>query len=437
MDYINIPERRGTSPKLHQWVRHTRTHWLRVLAALAVVLFLYRFILSSSPNIDLGLGPFGSASYKDQFAGVGRLNRMAPNSPLRAQLAHAFPYNAKASIPKSIFQTWKVGPEDNAFPRSLKAPFESWTKKNPNHVHTLIPDALLDAFVEQEFANVPSVVEAWHLLPKIILKADFFRYLVVFARGGVYSDTDTFCLKPIDEWALYQEEYRGSRDKYVKGSRFGAVDRVPHVGIAPSDPLDAQDTTVGLVIGIEADPDRPDWAEWYARRIQFVQWTLMGKRGHPLLRELIARIVEETLRRRKMGTLNKIEGKDWGGDVMHWTGPGVFTDVALDYMNNVQSPSYGTGFGVGSTYWVKNRLWGKGKQVDEKGMPLHEKEMAVNWETFTGMSRPGMVDDVMVLPITGFSPGVGQMGARKETDPLAFVRHTFSGTWKPEEERMH
>ena len=55
----------------------------------------------------------------------------------------------------------------------------------------------------------------------------------------------------------------------------------------------------GLVVGIEADPDRPDWADWYARRIQFCQWTIQLKRGHPMLRELIAKITDITLTRHK------------------------------------------------------------------------------------------------------------------------------------------
>lgn len=44
-------------------------------------------------------------------------------------------------------------------------------------------------------------------MPKSILKADFFRYLILFARGGVYTDIDTVSLKPIDEWISNNEKY--------------------------------------------------------------------------------------------------------------------------------------------------------------------------------------------------------------------------------------
>jgi mannosyltransferase OCH1-like enzyme len=51
---------------------------------------------------------------------------------------------------------------------------------------------------------------------------------------------------------------------------------------------------IGLIVGIEADPDRDDWHDWYSRRLQFCQWTLVSKPGHPILREDIevCRVVE-------------------------------------------------------------------------------------------------------------------------------------------------
>ena len=51
----------------------------------------------------------------------------------------------------------------------------------------------------------------------------------------------------------------------------------------------------------------------------------------------------------------------------------------------------------------------------------------VTWETFTGMEVAKKVGDVVVLPITSFSPGVQQMGAKEPDDPMAFVKHDFEG----------
>src|SRR5690606_38373108 len=115
------------------------------------------------------------------------------------------------------------------------------------------------------------------------------------ARGGIYADIDTQALQPATEWISSQ--------------------------FKPS--------SVGLVIGIEADPDRPDWAQWYSRRIQFCQWTIQSKPGHPVLREIVANITMETLERKKKGILKKKLDK-----VVDWTGPAVWTDTIFDYFNN-------------------------------------------------------------------------------------------------------
>jgi alpha 1,6-mannosyltransferase len=51
----------------------------------------------------------------------------------------------------------------------------------------------------------------------------------------------------------------------------------------------------------------------------------------------------------------------------------------------------------------------------------------ITWENFTGMKAPKKVGDVIVLPITSFSPGIKTMGAGEDDDPMAFVKHNFEG----------
>lgn len=45
----------------------------------------------------------------------------------------------------------------------------------------------------------------------------------------------------------------------------------------------------------------------------------------------------------------------------------------------------------------------------------------------SGLEDRKVVGDVLILPITSFSPGVGHMGSKNVGDPLAFVRHRFLG----------
>lgn len=308
-----------------------------------------------------------------------RRARLPLVSTLRQQLAFQFPYEPNKPFQKNIWQTWKVDLLLEKFPSKYRDFQKTWPTVNPDYKHQVLPDEACEELVNQLFSVVPDVAHAYNIMPKSILKADFFRYLILFARGGVYSDIDTVSLKPIDSWMSANDTLYGK----------------------PNNP--------GLVVGIEADPDRPDWADWYARRIQFCQWTIQAKKGHPMLREIVALITEITIERESKHQLNKVLGKDEGGDVMVWTGPGIWTDSVFAYMNNVLQPS--ENFAA--------------KKVDE----------IVSWETFTGMDMPIAVDDVLVLPITSFSPDVNQMGAGSLSSPMAYAKHMFAGSWKPEDER--
>jgi alpha 1,6-mannosyltransferase len=248
----------------------------------------------------------------------------------------------------------------------------------------VITDQLALHLIKHLYSAVPDVLEAYLAMPMPILKADFFRYLILLARGGIYADIDTIALQP-------------------------AVDWIPSVFDVKS---------VGLVIGIEADPDRPDWAEWYSRRIQFCQWTIQSKPGHPVLLDIVSKITTETLRRKHAGIL-----KANHDSVVEWTGPAVWTDSIFSYFNN---PEY----------------------FDMATSPGN-----ITFKDFTGMTVHKLVGDVVVLPITSFSPGIGHSGAGEVEDPMAYVKHEFegwlmfrflgsytndclTGSWKPESERM-
>lgn len=273
------------------------------------------------------------------------------------KLAYAYPYDIQTKFPGFIWQTWKHAPGDSQF--QFRDQESSWTQQHPGFVHEVITDDVAVSVLRLFYASVPEVLEAYDALPLPVLKADFFRYLILCARGGIYSDIDTSAIRSALDW------------------------------IPPSIPRE----TVGLVIGIEADPDRPDWAKWYSRRIQFCQWTIQAKRGHPVLRNIIAHITNETLAMKRAGTLSKFLGKN----VVDLTGPAVWTDTIMDYLND---PHY---FDMASS---------KGK---------------IDYHNFTGMVKSKRVGDVVILPITSFSPGVGQMGAGEPDDEWAFVKHDFEG----------
>jgi alpha 1,6-mannosyltransferase len=280
------------------------------------------------------------------------------SKPLREQLEYQFPYDPSSKFPAYIWQTWKTAPSSSAFNSDFREPEASWTILHPSFIHEVISDAVAPHLMKHLYASLPEVLEAYEALPMPVLKADFFRYLILLARGGIYSDIDTTALKTATEWVPSTV----SRESY------------------------------GMVVGIEADPDREDWADWYSRRIQFCQWTIQSKPGHPILREIVANITEETLKRKANGTLKK----DVNG-IVEFTGPAIWTDTVFKFFNDPEYFDMSTGNGN------------------------------ITWRQFTGMTSAKKVGDVIVLPITSFSPGVRQMGAGEPDDPMAFVKHHFEG----------
>ena len=280
---------------------------------------------------------------------------------LREQLQYQYPYDLEGKFPAYIWQTWKYTPASGEFADSFRGAEASWTEKHPGFVHEVVTDEAAVYLMRHLYASVPEVVEAYKALPLPVLKADFFRYLILLARGGIYSDIDTTALQSTTEWL----------------------------------PKEVPRSSVGLIVGIEADADRPDWDKWFSRRVQFCQWTIQAKPGHPVLRDIVATITQDTLRMKKQGILRN---KKMDKSIVEFTGPAVFTDAVFRYLNN---PEF--------------------FKMDGKN---------ITWEAFTGIEAPKKVGDVIVLPITSFSPGVQQMGAKEPDDPMAFVKHEFEGMYE-------
>jgi alpha 1,6-mannosyltransferase len=340
-----------------------------VLAALCLTAFiLLRRSHSSAPDV-LPVTSNGAKSHKSSTTAAIKAGSILQDSGVPPQkaiqdmsrmslydkLAYQFPYDMQSKFPAYIWQTWKWTPASGEF--TFREQEATWTELHPNWVHEVITDDVAAHLLRLFYASVPEVLEAYAALPQPVLKADFFRYLILLARGGIYSDIDTFALKSAIEWIPEQ---------------------VPQ-------------ESLGLVVGIEADPDRPDWKDWYSRRIQFCQWTIQSKPGHPALRDIVTRITKETLKRKAEGVFVTKEKS-----VVEFTGPAVWTDTVFDYMND-------------------RRFFDMSKGDN------------ITYKEFTGMDAPKKVGDVLVLPITSFSPGVGQMGAKDYDDPMAYVRHDFEG----------
>jgi len=271
-------------------------------------------------------------------------------------------------VPKKIWQTHKD--------KSLVAD-EMWMVQ-PGYEYTHLDNEEADAWVEKWFKG-SEIATVWNKLDIGILKSDFFRYLVLLIEGGIYSDMDTILLRPIPYW--------GNNPDLVKGTT------------KPTGPP-------SLFVGVEADVgERADWHSWWSRPLQIVQWTIASAPHHPVLLDAVRRVHNTTMVMDNWRHSHGSKGTEADGDairvllgekgswmsVMEWTGPGIFTDSVFRYL------------------------------AVQHGMM---------WPAAKNLRRPLRAQDIVVLPVTAFSPGVGIFGSEEPEDEQALVHHLFAGTWK-------
>ncbi|GAA6030087.1 hypothetical protein JCM8097_009249 [Rhodosporidiobolus ruineniae] len=295
-----------------------------------------------------------------------------------------------AEIPKTI---WQTAPDQRYF-ELKEGTTNTWLNAHPGWNHTLHDNAAADEWVRTRFSlsaegggegekkKERGVVAAWdRFATPAVLRSDFWRYLVLAVEGGVYADTDVECLKPVERWG---------EDPSWEGKR-------PDTYTPPS-----------LIVGIEADVgSRHDWHDFWPRPLQISQWTMAAARGHPIMLDAVRRIVEIAV----------LPEEEQPRSVMEKTGPGVFTDSVLSYLLAQYRKPWGTLRGLGLDGW-RFRASIDAPEVLQRRRTRNGKEEEERW------------GDVKVLSITGFSPGVGHMGAQGRSSPGAMAAHQFAGSWR-------
>ncbi|KAL9125657.1 MAG: hypothetical protein Q9175_008042 [Cornicularia normoerica] len=232
----------------------------------------------------------------------------SPFHTLSQAVSHKSAILAGQEIPQKVWQTWHtsailLGEEERERART-------WQDKNPHYRYELLTDHGAESYVLHHFAHDPLIRDTFLNLTDKILRADFMRYLVLAAEGGVYADLDVVCQEPIDTWI----------------------------------PRDFQGKT-GVVIGVENDrlPVKNDADLYYDYR-KYIwginNWTFMCKAHHPFMRfvaESVARNLLEMARKqyRTLGTM-RLSYKE----VIDSTGPRAFTDALLAYASRVTGKKF-------------------------------------------------------------------------------------------------
>lgn len=204
----------------------------------------------------------------------------------------AHSHSHSQTIPKKLW--YKTGP------KGLSDQSELWLReclhKNPFHDTQIMTDETGDEFVTTNYAHRPDIVSTYLDLQIPILKADFLRYLLLFAEGGVWSDLDVSCEVPIAEYVPRE---------------FGDV---------------------GLVVGWEFDVG---WGDSFIR--QFASWTIMARAGCVHLGVVIEEIVQAVGEKARMGGVG-VDGLtiEMAGDIIDLTGPRRLTRGVLRSLEMVR-----------------------------------------------------------------------------------------------------
>ncbi|PTB63451.1 glycosyltransferase family 32 protein [Trichoderma citrinoviride] len=173
----------------------------------------------------------------------------------------------------------------------------SWLAMNPDWQYTLIGQKGGDDFVNGHFGAHSRIAQVYHNLTNVGMKSDLLRYLVLGVQGGVYTDTDTVALKPVDAWIPAAAR---SRARLVVGIEFDRRDGGPWADI-------------------------PHW-------LQFCQWTIAAAPGHPVFSKMVDRVL------RSLDDLSAAHGLPVGQlhpesfEVMNSTGPAAWTDVVFEQL---------------------------------------------------------------------------------------------------------
>lgn len=350
---------------------------------------------------------------------------------LERRLTSKFSSQDEMPIEKHIWQSWKTREK---LGKEFKENTQLWAASTDYNYHFLDDDQALD-FVEKYYAEFPEVIHAYRILPRKVLRADFFRYLVVLAQGGIYADIDTRLNVPVDAW--------------LKDAQIARIAREYGISMA----------NISAIIGVEDECDCWGWRAIFTRRLQFCQWTFAAKRGHPIFVDLVSKITHLTLNNydassglltfpkgyKGMGNTatvyNMTEGSNsWYEGILEWTGPGPFTDSIFHYLNTYYA-TYFKDLLEGSDNVVscssdKQCFIDPNKPLDiisnlqyppphgDKLLGRKLPRQPLGWENFTMIEEPILVGSVVILPKKYFNQ-------KHATDPTEnYVEHGFKGTWK-------
>ena len=219
-------------------------------------------------------------------------------------------------IPKYIWQTMKEIP-----PTWPPFYISGILKKNPKHLLFVMNDTDVDHFMTTVFADTSLLWTYRKINPKLgAMKADIWRYAVLYIFGGVYIDTDSSFDLALDTWLK-------PGDGFV---------------VAPenNDYAECYHPNFYLHSGLTASGNSKFLSTLPFDKRKLVQWLLISRPRHPVmleaLRNIVAIVTQLYLRQPLMADPSSL-----GKNVVCSTGSFV-TNLLLTYLIIVTRPTPNT-----------------------------------------------------------------------------------------------
>ncbi|MEO6719450.1 MAG: glycosyltransferase [Ferruginibacter sp.] len=162
------------------------------------------------------------------------------------------------AIPKVIYQTFKT----NKLPWLTKIHINKFRKKNSSYRYEFYDDAAIETFLEEAYGD--EILKLYKRINIGAAKADFFRYAILYKKGGVYLDIDSLIKKNLDG--------------LIKPDDEAIIAREGHPGL-------------------------------------YAQWALIYNAGHPFLAKTMEKVIDNLQQNR------------FPHDVHKMTGPTVYTEA--------------------------------------------------------------------------------------------------------------
>ena len=154
-------------------------------------------------------------------------------------------------IPKNIIQVYF--PDKNDLPKEINENIEKLKKMNPNWSYFLYDDYDIEEYIEKSYGSY--MLNVYKKINPIYgaARVDFFRYLVMYHKGGIYLDIKSTIDKPLDEVIL--------QDDYFLLSKWDS----------PSKGFNPELKNIGCQ--------------------EYIQWCIISRKGHPYMRNVIRNMI--------------------------------------------------------------------------------------------------------------------------------------------------